>query len=128
MSLTITVTLPTLPGGAVNNGWCVLTLVGVASNLSSDFLSRNGRNQAANNGVVSIDLLGNDVISTAGTSYQVDLCNADGSVIGSWQYTFTGSGNFALSSLTPMRALGNGMPSNPAAIPAPGQTSSVPLS
>ncbi len=52
-------------------------------------------------GAISVPLYGNDVITPAGTYYDIALLDAAGIVIQSAAYQFTGSGTFELSSLSP---------------------------
>jgi hypothetical protein len=104
MSLTITATLDDLTGTA-NSGSVVFTLCGFGQTpplISGHMLSTLSVTAAANgSGAVSQVLLGNDVITPAGTYYNVQTFSSSGSLISSARYSLTGSGTVDLSTLTP---------------------------
>lgn len=106
MSLTITATLVD-PTNTDNAGYIIFTLVGFGATPpcvsgTSCIAAAPIKAQANGSGAVSQGLIGNDVITPSGTSYQVDIYSAAGSLISSGRYQFTGSSTVDLSSLTPL--------------------------
>jgi hypothetical protein len=106
MSLTITASQVDLSNSA-NIGYIIFTLVGFGSvppriSGTSVICAAPIKAVANGSGAVSQTLLGNDAITPAGTSYQVDVYSSSGALISSGRYQFTGSGTIDLSSLTPL--------------------------
>lgn len=106
MSLTITATLVD-PTNTDNAGYIIFTLVGFQPTPprisgTSCIAAAPIKAQANGSGVVSQVLIGNDVITPSGTSYQVDIYSASGALISSARYQFTGSSTTDLSTLTPL--------------------------
>jgi hypothetical protein len=106
MALTITASLVDLTNTA-NVGWAIFTLVGFGPTPprvagTSVIASTVLKSIANGSGVISQVVIGNDVITPSGTSYQVDIYSAVGSLISSARYSLTGSGTTDLSTLTPL--------------------------
>ncbi|SRR6266704_3158088 len=105
MSLTVTANLRDLANNN-NVGWAVFTLVGYGPtqpSVSGAFICDVMLKASANgSGVISQVILGNDVITPAGTSYEVSIFASDGSLVAMARYKFTGSGTVDLSTLTPL--------------------------
>jgi|SRR5215469_18275645 len=104
MSLTVTATLNNLAGSA-DVGYAVFTLVGYGNNvprINGAVISVLSVKATANgSGLISQTIVGNDVITPAGTSYAVQIYSDSGALISTGRYTFTGSGSVDLSTLTP---------------------------
>lgn len=105
MSLTITASLEDLSGSA-NAGSAVFTLVGYANQpprVSGGLIATLSVTALANgSGAISQVILGNDVITPAGTKYEVQVFSNSGAMISSAMYSLTGSGTVDLSTLSPL--------------------------
>jgi hypothetical protein len=105
MSLTITANLKNLANTA-NVGWAVFTLVGYGNSQpevsEAIIVGLTVKATADSNGAISQVILGNDVITPAGTSYTVAVYDSSGGLVAIARYRFTGSGTADLSTLTPL--------------------------
>lgn len=105
MSLTITANLVDLTNTA-NVGSAVFTLTGYGQTppriSGTSLISTLSVTSIANgSGLISQVILGNDVITPAGTLYLVEFLSNTGAFISAAKYKLIGSGTVDLSTLTP---------------------------
>lgn len=105
-AFTVTGNLQDIFGVSVPNGTITFTLSRYLTSLprvaGTAMLVTPSITVTANaSGAFSATLWGNDVITPAGTSYQVTFKNSAGLKLGISDYTFNGSGSFDISNLTP---------------------------
>ena len=106
MSLTITANLVDLTNTA-NVGKAIFTLLLPVANsqvtVSGAVISQLSVTSLANgSGAISQVILGNDVLTPAGTTYLVSVYAATGVLVWEARYKLTGTGSVDLSTLTPL--------------------------
>jgi hypothetical protein len=92
--------------GVSNIGWAVITLVGYGSDIprtAASIISVLSIKVLGSS--VSQNILGNDVISPAGTTYQIAIYSDQGAFISEQRYSITGSSTANLNMLTPVQPL-----------------------
>ena len=92
--------------GVTNIGWAVITLVGFGSDIPRTASSiLNVLSIKVMGASISQNILGNDVIIPAGTTYQITIYSDKGYFISEQRYSITGMAAVNLNTLSPVQPL-----------------------
>ena len=92
--------------GTANIGWAIITLIGFGSAIPRTASSiLNVLSIKVLGSSISQNLLGNDVITPAGTTYQVAIYSDQGAFISEQRYSITGLAQVDLNTLSPVTPL-----------------------